>query len=263
MTFSEAIQRWKGLADIGRKPRTVKYHAEIAGIILDHWLDHEQDVAGIKSAECDDFVLRVAHYSAPRFNAIMLAFRSFVPGASHLKLRRIQIKERAMLEQPAFDRLLAECDRMPKSHAGLAVAFLAHTGLRINEARQLRWDAVKTDGIFVPGSITKNGRPRFIPFVNGIRDTLARLKAVSPGEKVLPDKFFRTGLDKACRRAGVPHLSHHDFRHLFATRCIESGVDMPTVARWLGHSDGGALLGRVYFHLADAHSRKMAALVKI
>jgi hypothetical protein len=28
---------------------------------------------------------------------------------------------------------------------------------------------------------------------------------------------------------------------LFATRCIESGVDIPTVSRWLGHKDGGAL----------------------
>jgi len=24
-----------------------------------------------------------------------------------------------------------------------------------------------------------------------------------------------------------------DLRHLFATRCIESGVDIPTVSRWL------------------------------
>jgi hypothetical protein len=37
-----------------------------------------------------------------------------------------------------------------------------------------------------------------------------------------------------------------------------SGVDLPTLARWLGHQDGGALLARVYFHLADQHSRQMA-----
>jgi integrase len=58
-------------------------------------------------------------------------------------------------------------------------------------------------------------------------------------------------------------ISHHDFRHLFATRCIESGVDLPTVARWLGHQDGGALLSRTYFHLVDEHSRRMAARVRI
>ena len=26
-----------------------------------------------------------------------------------------------------------------------------------------------------------------------------------------------------------------------ATRCIEAGIDIPTVSRWLGHQDGGVL----------------------
>jgi integrase len=48
---------------------------------------------------------------------------------------------------------------------------------------------------------------------------------------------------------------------LFATRCIEAGVDIPTVSRWLGHSDGGALAMRVYGHLRDTHSTEMAQKV--
>ena len=63
--------------------------------------------------------------------------------------------------------------------------------------------------------------------------------------------------------AGVRHLTHHDMRRLFATRCIESGVDVPTAARWMGHSDGGALLAKTYFHLLDGHSREMARMVSI
>jgi integrase len=43
-------------------------------------------------------------------------------------------------------------------------------------------------------------------------------------------------------------------RHLFATRCIESGVDMPTVSRWFGHKDGGALAMKTYGHLLREHS---------
>jgi integrase len=35
---------------------------------------------------------------------------------------------------------------------------------------------------------------------------------------------------------------------------IESGVDIPTVSRWLGHKDGGALAMRVYGHLRQEHS---------
>lgn len=46
-----------------------------------------------------------------------------------------------------------------------------------------------------------------------------------------------------------------------ATRCIESGVDVPTVSRWLGHSDGGALAMKSYGHLRQEHSTAQAAKV--
>jgi integrase len=58
-----------------------------------------------------------------------------------------------------------------------------------------------------------------------------------------------------------PQFTHHDFRHFFATTCIESGVDIPTVSRWLGHKDGGALAMRVYGHLRQEHS--FAAIKKV
>jgi len=48
-------------------------------------------------------------------------------------------------------------------------------------------------------------------------------------------------LESACKAVGPKPINHHDLRPLFAIRCIESGVDIPTVSRWLGHSDGGAL----------------------
>jgi len=59
----------------------------------------------------------------------------------------------------------------------------------------------------------------------------------------------------------VKRINHHDLRHLFATRCIESGVDIRTVSRWLGHQDGGALCMRTYGHLRDEHSQVQALKV--
>jgi integrase len=69
-------------------------------------------------------------------------------------------------------------------------------------------------------------------------------------------------MDRAAKRVGMDRITHHDLRHLFATRCIESGVDIPTVSRWLGHKDGGALAMRVYGHLRDQHSVEMAQRVR-
>jgi len=34
-------------------------------------------------------------------------------------------------------------------------------------------------------------------------------------------------IDRTAKLAGVRRITHHDLRHLVATRCIESGVDMP------------------------------------
>jgi integrase len=81
-------------------------------------------------------------------------------------------------------------------------------------------------------------------------------------ERILQVSRGHVSLERACREIGIPRLTHHDFRHLFATRCIESGVDIPTVSRWLGHKDGGALALRTYGHLRNEHSQAMAQKVK-
>lgn len=263
MNLKHSLDNWAGLQGVGKKPRTQNYHREIIALILDRW-PGDPDVDSITDQEVVDFVLKVAHYSASRYNAILCALRATVPAAKKLKRRRVMLKDRALLSQLEFSRLLEELDRRPQSHAGLVVRFLAHTGLRINEARQVRWSDVYESFFLCPGTITKNGYPRMIPFVNGIAGVLERLRKVTgPAGTVLPQAEVKRSLQTACRLAGVPRLSHHDFRHLFATRCVQSGVDLPTVARWLGHRDGGALLAKTYFHLVDEHSRKMAARVEI
>ena len=40
----------------------------------------------------------------------------------------------------------------------------------------------------------------------------------------------------------------HDLRHHFASICVMAGIDFMTVAAWLGHKDGGILVGKVYGH---------------
>lgn len=264
MKFKTALSNWLAFQSAGKKTATQGYQREIHDIIFKRWPDHEQEVETISATQLAEFLPLVAHYSAPRFNAIVSALKKIAPiAAKPMKLRAVKVKSRAVINQLQFSQLLSELDSRPKSHAALIVSFLAHTGLRIKEARLVRWSDVCADGIFLPGEFSKSGKPRFIPFVSGTADVLNRLRAVGDGVRVIPHGSVKKSLGRACGIVGVPHLSHHDFRHMFATRCIESGVDLPTAARWLGHQDGGALLGKVYFHLADAHSRQMAGRVTI
>jgi integrase len=106
---------------------------------------------------------------------------------------------------------------------------------------------------------TKNDEIRTVPMTSALRELLSRMREErqckpQPDDLVIPIKSAKTAINRACRKLSLPHFHHHDFRHFFATTCIESGVDIPTISRWLGHKDGGALAMRVYGHLRQEHS---------
>ena len=50
-------------------------------------------------------------------------------------------------------------------------------------------------------------------------------------------------------------------RHYFISTCVMSGIDFMTIARWVGHKDGGVLIGKVYGHLSNEHARRQAERV--
>jgi hypothetical protein len=37
-----------------------------------------------------------------------------------------------------------------------------------------------------------------------------------------------------------------------------TGIDFMSIAAWVGHKDGGVLIGKVYGHLADDHRKRQA-----
>ena len=37
-----------------------------------------------------------------------------------------------------------------------------------------------------------------------------------------------------------------------------AGLDFMTIAAWIGHKDGGILVGKIYGHLLDDHRKKAA-----
>jgi integrase len=82
-----------------------------------------------------------------------------------------------------------------------------------------------------------------------------------PDSLVLRVHECQKSMDRAANLLGIPRITHHDLRHLFATTAIESGIDIPTVSRLLGHKDGGVLAMKTYGHLRQEHAK--AAVQKI
>jgi integrase len=172
---------------------------------------------------------------------------------------------------PSREQFRAIITEIENAHVGECkaaaemVRFLAYTGARKNEANHVLWHDVNFKAGRITLRITKNGETRDVPMIPECRKLLEKMRADrledSPETPILRVKECRGFLERSCRLVGVPRITHHDLRHLFATTAIEAGIDIPTVAKIMGHRDGGALAMKVYGHLRDEHAQ--AAMQKI
>lgn len=70
---------------------------------------------------------------------------------------------------------------------------------------------------------------------------------------------FQKTYDTVRSKANLPDLNPHDLRHWFISMCVMEGFDFMSIAEWVGHSDGGVLIGKVYGHLNPGHKRQLAS----
>ena len=137
--------------------------------------------------------------------------------------------------------------------------FLSYTGMRLGEARNLVWKDVAEDRIIIRGTKSKSAF-RFLPIHPRLATLIQKIKEhrtfVLSNEQVLICKRIDKAIRKACNSLKIPYLRHHDLRHYFATQAVQSGIDMPTIAKLLGHADGGVLAMKVYSNIIDQHSFK-------
>ena len=189
--------------------------------------------------------------------------------AASIKRKKISNRKILTPAREQFQEIVAEMrksdgrsDSQEKAKDGAdLVEFLAYSGARLGEAHAARWQDVnfKNGEIWIHG-IKSEASDRLIPMPRELKAFLERRKAETKPQRtdlIIGIKSAKRSLARACRKLGLPRFTHHDFRHYFATTCIEEGVDIPTVSRWLGHSDGGALAMQRYGHLRREHSLAM------
>jgi integrase len=289
MTFGDGlnIYRERVQGDAGLKPKTKSYYAERIKTLLKSWPQLES--ADIRRLSKNDF-LRWSAAFAPTISAgaynhtitilkhvmeigVEMGARLDNPAKALARLRE-KSKELTLPNFSQFEKFVVTLKSGGggfSKHCADLVQFLAFGGFRKTEAANVRWQDVDFDKgvITVKGDAetgTKNGEDRRVPIFDEMRELLERLKTekpdAKPSEPVMEVRECQKSMNRASKEVGMARITHHDLRHLFATRCIESNVDIPTVSRWLGHKDGGALAMRVYGHLREEHSAEMAKRVK-
>lgn len=273
-------------ANVSLKPRSKDYREMMIDFIRRSWPAlMETDVRKVTERDCENWLIRYQQQYAPTvvnnsigtlravFDEAISAGARFDNPAAELSRVKVRTKRLELPSREEFLRFVEEIRtagaRQSKDCANL-VKFLAYSGVRIGEAKFVTWADVNLVRREMhvrgdPVTATKNGETRYVPMISELEQLLTELRserADEPPTATIMRVFeCQNSMTRAAGKIAIKRITHHDLRHLFATICIESGVDIPTVSRWLGHKDGGALCMKTYGHLRQDHSFAQARRV--
>ena len=203
------------------------------------------------------------------------------PAPRENEVKCFTIKEQKMIEQAV---LSATKRKM------LGVIISLYTGVRIGELLALDFTSVDMqkrtitvkltcyesrdkDGRFAKiTDTTKTHRARVIPFPKQLLPIFKELKSRSKSGYVIENskgeqmsvRSYQKSFEWLIEKLGISKLSFHALRHTFATRALESGMDVKTLSEILGHKSATVTLNR-YAHSMIEHKQnamdKLGALL--
>lgn len=173
--------------------------------------------------------------------------------------RKAGVKQPDILSRDEVGRLLAAAAIHLTQHALLTTTYAA--GLRVAEVCALRVADIDSSRMMLRVKCGKGARDRYSLLSPQLLDTLRRYwHASHPRTWLFPrnsDPSRCIDVDTAQRmyyrakkRAGITKQGGiHALRHAFATHLLESGVDIHTISRLMGHSHLSTTSR--YFHLKE------------
>lgn len=204
--------------------------------------------------------------------------------------KNARVRESKTLQPDELQAVLAALEHEPLSFRALITLYIS-TGCRRGEALALTWDKVDfakreilidRSMIYLPetgikSGATKTGNSRRIAIPSETSELLRRLWADQERERLKMGDLWENNnlvfsrwngrpihpvivnmkLDEFCKRHGLPHINPHLFRHSAASVLLANGVDAPTVAKMLGHSNIATTLN-TYAHAIDEARHKTA-----
>ena len=151
-----------------------------------------------------------------------------------------------------------------------------YSGGRKSEVANLKWENVdwKNKQLVFQGDTTKNFESRRVDFSRNLNNHLLCMKAKAyqgvaylfpsyrlgkPHRTKNAVQSFQKMVEEVRRDVAMPDFTLHLCRHYFISTCVMAGIDFMTIAKWVGHKDGGVLIGKTYGHLNREHMKRTAS----
>lgn len=273
--FRDFVTRYLAAAPNMRKGGTLAPpsldRARLAALHLNGMMGHkrlaqvaEEDVARYSKARRDSGVTLA---TLARELTTLKAILHYAVNVGEL-VRGFEIKlpdPRRFLAPPRFlsrKEYRAVTERADRDLADL-IRTAVNTGLRRGELFRLTWAQVDLETGTLSVLETKSGWPRTVPLNAECSAVLGAIPRAINSPRVFAwwarmktgERGIRGRFQTALRRAGVEGFRFHDLRHTFASWAVMGGVDLRTVAKWLGHRSLDLVMR--YSHLAQSHEREM------
>ncbi len=209
--------------------------------------------------------------------AVLLGYaeKNVAEGIKRPKIKAGKVNCFTLREQRKIEQAV-QSDKRGKM---FGVLLCLYTGLRIGELLALTWEDVdlqngfltvrKTchDGMNGCGSCRITDEPktesskRCIPVPKQLLPRLKQLKkalsceyVISSGGRLPTVRSYQRSFALLLQQIGVEHKNFHALRHTFATRAVESGMDVKTLSEILGHKNSAVTLNR-YVHSLPEHKQ--------
>ncbi len=176
-----------------------------------------------------------------------------------------------------------------KKGKAFGITLCLYTGLRLGELLSLTWQDIdfksgvltvnKTcydgkDEIGVFSRITSAPKTassnREIPLPAGILNMLRQHKksardeyVISGGKKPVYVRSYQRSFELLLKKLKISRKGFHALRHTFATRALESGMDVKTLSEILGHKNPSVTLTRYVHSMLDHKKAMMNRLGKL
>jgi integrase len=162
--------------------------------------------------------------------------------------KKVKTPVRGLLSPAKFADLCKAASECGKNHVQVLdyLRLLAYSGARRDEALALKWDDVDFERKFLrigSDGLAKNSKARYVDFNSELEAHLKDMAArPAPDSEWLFPSPQRGRTDRPTKT----------FKQSFVLAREKAEL------QWLGHQDGGMLVGKVYGHLLPEHKQRMA-----